>query len=551
MNAAATALSSNRTPRWMWIVLALLVVAGAGFRLYYLSQRSIIDYDGVAYALLGVNWIQGEGYRETEGTYQWYYPPFYPVQVGLASLALNDPELSGRIVSLIYGIAFPALVFVLTRRLFDPWTALTAAALSAFHPRLIDSSAAVLCESSFAVVYFATAYLGYLALRRRSLPLMAATAVLGALSYLNKPAAIPLLGLIGLWLCARALLERWGWRRFGAMLGVYAVLGFALCVPWLIHLKNYYGRWTTSELVSRNLYQMQMRMEYPDANEFFREYQLRPDGKEKQFHASPAGPPERLTISQVFRTNPSAFVKQYVRNFLKQGRFFFEGIAPFRVLLLVACLASPLVFWRDREKRLLSLFGVSMFLPLFIFPMVYVSLRYVVPLQPFVFVNGAAVLLAVAARVGKPTPTMAAAGMAVLLMTIPAVEARNAAVRQPAERAAFDPIEFKRGGEWILEHYGPDRLILTYTPQLAYYAKGRSVVMPYASVEDIVFHARHKKVDLAVFDTRYLPDRRKPVAPLADPANAPEDFRVVYRDETPGRELIIYELIPLSPDGAD
>lgn len=539
MNSEGSPLS-RFVGKWGLPILIAFVLVGAGLRLYVYSLRTVVDYDGVAYAQLGVNWISGEGYRETEGIYQWYYPPAYPLQIGLLWTALGNMETSARVVSLLYGLALPFALYYLGRRLFDPASALLAGCLAALYPRFIDISSAMLAESSFVFLYFATAAVGFLGIRKRSYGWLATASVLGALAYLTKPAATPLMGLLGLWLVGFALFERWGWKKGILSVAALSVPAIVISLPWVIHLHSFYGDWTLSELVSRNLYRMQMKMENDDP---FKEYMLRDDNLEKRFHASPNVPPaERLSIPQVAATNPPAFARAYGDNFIAQMKHFLEGVAPLRWALFLGLFLSPVVFWREPEKRWAGLFCISMLAPLLVFPAVYISLRYTIPLQPFVLLAGTAGLMGLVVRFASGKERFIAA-LAAILLALAVFEVAGYTMRQATEREAFEPLEHKWAGEWILENYGPGVTILAYTPQLVYYAKGDSIVMPHATPEQVAIYARHKGARLVVIDERYIPQRRAPVTPLLDPVNAPDDFTVVYNEERlPGKRIVIYEL---------
>lgn len=545
------ATNESRAPRWaVWVLLIALLI-GLTLRIHVLALHTMIEIDGVAYAQLGVNWIQGKGYTETEGTYRWYYPPFYPVQIGLASLVIGDPDLSGCLVSLIYGLAISVSLFYLGRRVVGWQPALLAAVLALLHPRFIDVSVSVLAESTFIALYFCCALIGYFGIRKRSMQLLLVSGILGALAFLTKPAAVPLIGTIGLWLTGLAILERWGVKKYAACVAAFSVPVILLSLPWLIHLHDFFGRWTTSELVARNLPRLQLRMANDDE---FKEYILREDGLEKRYHAAPSGPAERLVLGDIIRENPRGFVRTYWRQFKEQIRHLLEGLMPLRAALLAGMFVYPLLFWRNSEKRLWGLFSLTMLLPLLVFPSVYVSLRYVLPLIPFIMLTGSAFILAVADRLGRAAGRPAqivivtSAGVALLAL----VECALFVKKQPAVRGNFDPREFMVAGKWLKEEFGAGRRIMAYSPQMAYYAEGESVVLPHATPEEVARYARHREVEFVAVDERFTPKRRKPAAPLLDKSNAPEGFELIY-DATPqtAQRIVIYRLAPVYGAGTE
>ena len=131
------------------IILVTIFLCAFTIRLYFMQHREVIDFDGVYYGMLGKNLVSGKGYIEPEGIYQWYYPPFYPVQIGFMWLLIGDVEAAGEWISLIYGSLLPLLLFFLAKKLNGINVAFLAAILSALYIPYIEFSSSVTADINF------------------------------------------------------------------------------------------------------------------------------------------------------------------------------------------------------------------------------------------------------------------------------------------------------------------------------------------------------------------------------------------------------------------
>ena len=121
-------------------ILILLIMLGISFalRYYFMQFREIIDTDGVYYALLGKNLFSGKGYIGPEGIYQWYYPPFFPINIGFLGLFVSDIQIAGEWISLIYGSLLPLAIVYLTYSMYDFNIGIIAGILTIVFPPFIE-----------------------------------------------------------------------------------------------------------------------------------------------------------------------------------------------------------------------------------------------------------------------------------------------------------------------------------------------------------------------------------------------------------------------------
>lgn len=107
------------------------------------------------------------------------------------------------------------------------------------------------------------------------------------------------------------------------------------------------------------------------------------------------------------------------------------------------------------------------------------------------------------------------------------------------------PHEYRLAGAWLRDH-GEPGLIITRQPQIAFYA-GMTATGPGAdeSLEALVARAQRIGARYLVVDERYGTSAAPALAPLLDPANAPDALRLLRDDLSPyrGGRLVLYEIL--------
>ena len=183
-----------------------------------------IDTEGAEYARIAQNLLAGKGYVgiATPGT-QLCFPPLFPFLIAGVTWIVGDAEVSGRIVSIVFGALLVVPVHSIARRMFGERTALAAAALTAFHPYLIVFSTTVFCELTFLTLFLAAVASAMYAASNFTPVALAVSGGLYGASYLVRPELL-LYMLIGLGyvLFVRLLLMRERLR---------SIAGWALLMP--------------------------------------------------------------------------------------------------------------------------------------------------------------------------------------------------------------------------------------------------------------------------------------------------------------------------------
>ena len=139
------------TTRSQIILLLIVICLAFGARLALARFEAEVGIDSVHYVLMGDNIAHGrtwDTWNTTGG--RWILPPLFPLLIALFRLLGAGLEWSGHLPSVAAGTLLLLPVYLLTKRLFGPTTAVAAAWVAAFLPILVDYSVVILTECLFA-----------------------------------------------------------------------------------------------------------------------------------------------------------------------------------------------------------------------------------------------------------------------------------------------------------------------------------------------------------------------------------------------------------------
>jgi 4-amino-4-deoxy-L-arabinose transferase-like glycosyltransferase len=126
-------------------VFWLLFIMCAGVRVYMFFSTYVIARDSVLYMGMADLFLEG---RFLEAL-KYITPPFYPLLLAGMKLAISDPEIAGKLVSLLLGTCAFFPLYYLGKRFFEQKVVFIGLFLFALHPYLVRYSAEVLSESTF------------------------------------------------------------------------------------------------------------------------------------------------------------------------------------------------------------------------------------------------------------------------------------------------------------------------------------------------------------------------------------------------------------------
>jgi len=229
VDAAAIAWG-RRVARWLtpeWAVL-LLVVLGAGLRLWNLEGLGDFDFDEVAaiwYARAGLLDIAAE-----IAPAPFEHPPLYYMALHLWIGWFGEAEAIARALSIPFGLLLIPATYRLARCYVAPWSAVVAAVVVTTSPLLVFFSREARMYAPAALFAVLSLWMFERAMRsgrRRDWLGMAACVAAG--SYIDFTVAISV--------AAMLLALPWHWRRRRRRVLVFVAVGaasVAILLPWLI-----------------------------------------------------------------------------------------------------------------------------------------------------------------------------------------------------------------------------------------------------------------------------------------------------------------------------
>jgi hypothetical protein len=160
-------------------VLALLVVAALGARLYLIPFHDVISADGTGY--VGAARALAKGDPSRLASYG-----FYPVLIRLAGILGPDMETAGRLVSVVCGSLLVIPLYLLGTEFFRPRTTLAACAVTAFWPTLLGWSCEVMAQAPYILLVVTGTWCVWRMCRSASVGCGCAAGVCLGLAYLTR-----------------------------------------------------------------------------------------------------------------------------------------------------------------------------------------------------------------------------------------------------------------------------------------------------------------------------------------------------------------------------
>jgi 4-amino-4-deoxy-L-arabinose transferase-like glycosyltransferase len=232
-----------------WKVFWLLFVISFAARIYMFFSTYIIARDSVTYLSMTETFLEGKFFNALK----FITPPLYPLLLAGMNLVINNPEITGKLVSLLAGTCVFFPLYYLGKRIFDQKVVFVGLFLFAIHPVLVRYSAEVLSESTFiflSVAGFSLLWKGLL--ERRYIFCFFSGLILG-LSCLTRAQGFIWVGVLLAVTIIFSFLQRKNRMHQGNVENIWifsllAVLGFFIVItPYAYFLKELTGEWTVRQ----------------------------------------------------------------------------------------------------------------------------------------------------------------------------------------------------------------------------------------------------------------------------------------------------------------
>jgi 4-amino-4-deoxy-L-arabinose transferase-like glycosyltransferase len=161
------------------LILFLVTLALRAFLV--LTARGIAS-DGCLYGWLAKEITRGNFHE----VFSSILPPLFPIFTAGASYIFRDIELSGRMVSCLFGSLTVFPLFLLVKKIFDRKIALITVLFFIVHPYLSQASGEVLTEALYFFFVTSIAYLSWMAIQKRKRALFLVVGLLLSLAFLTR-----------------------------------------------------------------------------------------------------------------------------------------------------------------------------------------------------------------------------------------------------------------------------------------------------------------------------------------------------------------------------
>jgi hypothetical protein len=225
--------------REQWTVCILFGLAFA-VRLYMVFHTYLITNDGILYVRLAKLISKGE----FGAAFSISFFNLYPFVIALFQKIFNEWELSGQLVSMVFGSLTLIPLYFLTKSLFSRTAAMVSSVLFVFHPHLVRFSAEVIRGPIFWFFFVMALWIGWKAICERKAWQFFLTSLLGALSFLFRAEGVVIVPIVAVWM---HLKDREA-PHLAVRRRIYLTLILLLTVPALFspalfYLKSKTGRW--------------------------------------------------------------------------------------------------------------------------------------------------------------------------------------------------------------------------------------------------------------------------------------------------------------------
>lgn len=322
---------------WIAVLLCITIL----FRLPILFIPGIIHNDSYEYIRAAKSMLKGDWAGGVA-------PPVYSFCIMVLNKFVGNYELTGELVSWIFGGVVVVPIYFLARRVFDERTGRIASLLSAVQPTLYFYSGSVLSDSVYYFFIALSVYLGWVAFEKGNLITVILFSLSTTISYLTRPEAIGFMFIFSLWAlfinppaAKRTLLRR-------LILTTLAIVCFIIfSSPYLVALRKEFGRWEISRKASISIVMPEQSMDGIS----------QPDGEIKSVRGSLANK-RKISISSFVR-EPATILKRLLIGFFHALFKYQQALNP--VLFLLALVGLI----RKRQDK--SLWRIDLYLLSFFF----------------------------------------------------------------------------------------------------------------------------------------------------------------------------------------
>ncbi len=223
-------------------LLLLLLGVTFGLRLYAVLMAQGIAIDSAEYGFVARDFLKSHYPKGLSSI----VPPFYPFLISLFSPDTAHVELAGRLLSLFFGTLGIIPVFYLVREAVGQKVAIFSALFYAFHPYLVTYSGMLLTEATYWGLLVLSVYFFWTGLKKEKVWRAMSSGFFLGLAYLTRPEGIGYVFVYAIWIIVDGGLKK-NWLKRSIFIGALILTVSIFVLPYVIYIHQETGRWLISK----------------------------------------------------------------------------------------------------------------------------------------------------------------------------------------------------------------------------------------------------------------------------------------------------------------
>ena len=477
------------------ILLSLLGIT-FGLRLYAVLMAAGVANDSAGYGFMARDFLRGEFLKGLSPAFH----PLYAYLISLLSPGASYVEITGRLISLFFGTVTLVPVYYWVKEAFGQRVAVFSGLFYCFHPYLVTYSGMLLSEATYWSLLTLSIYFFWFGLKRgKIVPSVVAGFLLG-LAYLTRPEGVGYLVVFLFWIIIYGGVKRDGFRK--AVLAACLILSFLVpSFPYLLSIHQETGQW----LISKKSLKAQ-----PWAVAWSKEQKGSPNTQ-----AAEEPKPTRRPFN--FQRFISTFLRNLPFTLYHYVRAYHFTLWPFLFFGLIRARQGRIKEeWFLASLVLFHLFSIATFNRS--------TIRFSVPVIPLSLLWAGAGVVEIQRFLKMKNVPKEKKWLFFLVVLILLAQLPQALIPERWHRR-----EQKNVGVWLRQNTPEDSVIMSNSPQEAFYANRPFVQMqpgnPGPYYRDVIRFAKENRVRYILID-RYT---KEISADFVDSLPSSPDLKEIYR----------------------
>jgi 4-amino-4-deoxy-L-arabinose transferase-like glycosyltransferase len=424
-------------------VLLLLIGITFALRLYAVLMAQGIAFDSTEYGFVARDFLKGLYIKGLSSP----APPFYPFLIFLFSPDTTHVEITGRLISLFFGTLTIIPLFYLVKKAISQKAAIFSTLLYSFHPYLVTYSGMLLTEATYWGLLILSVYFFWTGLKKEKVWRAMLSGCFLGIAYLTRPEGIGYVFVYLIWAVVEGGFKKKWFKRY-IFIGALVITVFIFVLPYVICIHQETGEWLMSKKAVA--LQTDLLKENPE--------QIDPPIAIKQ-NKPVSGDSKILWIIH----NIVQFLPSVTYSYLKAYHF---SLWLFLFFGLIRVRGKRIDYeWFIAFLVLFHLVSLSAFLPS--------TIRFSVPAIPLSLIWGSMGILEIKRYLEKIKGANAEKVIFLLVALVILSQLPQNLKPERSHRA-----EQKKVGLWLKQNTPPDAIIMSNSPQEAFYGNREFVLLP-------------------------------------------------------------------------